>query len=69
MSKLTALEIPREANRPSESKVPTNQSAKVLSMTECPSCFRKGTMELFIQKHGEYTYCYACGHRETSFYR
>jgi hypothetical protein len=68
MSTRTAVEIPSEATTRRESGGLTGQKAKVLSNTECPSCFRKGTMEVFSQKHGEHTFCYSCGHRETSFY-
>jgi hypothetical protein len=69
MSKLTAVEAPRKANTDSERGVPTNQTTKVLSNRECPSCFQKGSMELFIRNLGEYTLCFSCGHREISFYR
>jgi ribosomal protein S27AE len=68
MSELTAIEIHSEANTHTEGGVPTNHRTKVLSNTECPSCFRKGSMEVFIQKHGEHTFCYSCGYREMSFY-
>ena len=68
MSELTAVEIRSQANTHPEGGVPTNHRPKVLSNTECPSCFRKASMEVFAQKHGEYIFCYSCGYREMSFY-
>jgi len=68
MSELKTVEIPGEPSAHRQSGALANQRTKVLSNTECPSCLRKGTMEVFIRKHGEYTFCFSCGHRETSFY-
>jgi len=68
MNTLTPVEKRVEASAQRKSGVLTSQRAKVLPNTECPSCFRKGTTELFIQKHGELTFCYSCGHRKISFY-
>jgi len=48
MSVLTAKQTHRQANTHEECAVPTNQRTKVLSNTECPSCFRKATREVFI---------------------
>ena len=67
MRALTRVKIPGEADTLRESQVLTNQRTKVLSNTECPSCRRKGSLEVFLQKHGELTFCYSCGHREISF--
>jgi len=69
MSVPAAVSMSRDANTQNKDGVLTGQRTKVLSSTECPSCFRRGTMEVFIRKLGEYTFCYSCGHRETSFYR
>jgi len=68
MSALTAKATSRQANTPEQCGVLNNQRAKVLSNTACPSCFRKATVEVSIHKHGALTFCYSCGHRETSFY-
>lgn len=68
MSILKAAEIPGEAYTRRVSGVPLDQRTKVLPNVECPSCFRKGTIEVFFQKHGESAFCFFCGHRETSFY-
>ncbi len=67
MSEFTAEETHSKDNTGRERRAPAIPTTKVLSMTECPSCHRKGTMEVFHQKHGKYTYCYSCGHRERSF--
>jgi len=67
MSELTSAEKSAETNAGRRPRVQTNQTSKVLWMKECPSCFRKGTIELHIHKQGEFTYCYSCGHREASF--
>ena len=69
MNALRAAKIPGEMNTHRESELLTSPRTKVLSSTECPSCFRKGTMEVFIRNHGEYTFCYSCGYREINFYR
>jgi len=67
MSTLKHAEMPPDANTQREQRAQPNQRTKVLSNRECPSCLRKGSMEVFFRKQGAYTYCYSCGYRETSF--
>ena len=68
MSDFRAVEVPRETNVHRDGWGPIKQRTKVLSRTQCPSCFRKGTMEVTIRDYGEYSYCHSCGHRETFIY-
>jgi len=67
MSDLIPEKITGKANIHETSGVLVNERSKFLPNTECPTCSRKGTLEVFFQKHGELTFCYSCGHREMAF--
>jgi len=69
MSDLIPERIPGKASTHGTSGLPVSERTKFLPNTECPACFRKGTLEVFFQKHGELTFCYSCGHREMAFNR
>jgi hypothetical protein len=69
MSESTAVEeMHRKPDIHGDGGVQINQRTKVLSNTKCPSCCRKGTIDVDIREYGEYTYCYSCGHREAFIY-